>query len=216
MPPIREHTILYTFLGDEDDARERDANDLDPDLDLDDADMPPLVDAPGAAPAPATQESMMSSFPFDFSGVAFGGTPFAPTPVFPADTDTGGSGRGARGRRAPSYIPRPPNAFILFRSSFIRSENVPGRVEGNHSTLSKIIGESSARSPYDPFPCVVCRVVPPFCFSVLSAAHFAYHSSSLLPFDASAPRTFFPHAISTFSSASRPCDSARSAPDESS
>ncbi|KAF8144122.1 high mobility group box domain-containing protein, partial [Mycena galopus ATCC 62051] len=40
-----------------------------------------------------------------------------------------------------SYIPRPPNAFILFRSSFIRSQNVPGRVEGNHSTLSKIIGK---------------------------------------------------------------------------
>jgi len=39
-----------------------------------------------------------------------------------------------------SYIPRPPNAFILFRSSFIRSEKISGKVEGNHSTLSKIIG----------------------------------------------------------------------------
>ena len=46
-------------------------------------------------------------------------------------------------RRDASYIPRPPNAFILFRSSFIRSEQVPGKVEGNHSTLSKIIGTSS-------------------------------------------------------------------------
>ncbi|KAF4564963.1 hypothetical protein EYR40_011136 [Pleurotus pulmonarius] len=43
-------------------------------------------------------------------------------------------------KRDASYIPRPPNAFILFRSSFIRSQQVPGKVEGNHSTLSKIIG----------------------------------------------------------------------------
>jgi len=44
------------------------------------------------------------------------------------------------GKRREGYIPRPPNAFILFRSAFIRDQNVPGRVEGNHSTLSKIIG----------------------------------------------------------------------------
>ncbi|TFK33667.1 high mobility group box domain-containing protein, partial [Crucibulum laeve] len=43
-------------------------------------------------------------------------------------------------KRDASYIPRPPNAFILFRSSFIKSQQVPGKVEGNHSTLSKIIG----------------------------------------------------------------------------
>ncbi|KAA1475055.1 hypothetical protein DENSPDRAFT_782817, partial [Dentipellis sp. KUC8613] len=39
-----------------------------------------------------------------------------------------------------SYIPRPPNAFILFRSSFIRSQQIPDKIEGNHSSLSKIIG----------------------------------------------------------------------------
>ncbi|KNZ78892.1 Repressor ROX1, partial [Termitomyces sp. J132] len=37
-------------------------------------------------------------------------------------------------------IPRPPNAFILFRSSFIRDHKVTSKVEGNHSNLSKIIG----------------------------------------------------------------------------
>ncbi|KAF9448809.1 hypothetical protein P691DRAFT_617230, partial [Macrolepiota fuliginosa MF-IS2] len=42
--------------------------------------------------------------------------------------------------KSKTHIPRPPNAFILFRSSFIRSNHVPGKVEGNHSTLSKIIG----------------------------------------------------------------------------
>ncbi|TFK70755.1 hypothetical protein BDN72DRAFT_522292 [Pluteus cervinus] len=49
--------------------------------------------------------------------------------------------RGSHGKkRDPSYIPRPPNAFILFRSSFINSQQVPRKVEGNHRELSKIIG----------------------------------------------------------------------------
>ncbi|KAJ3732554.1 high mobility group box domain-containing protein, partial [Lentinula guzmanii] len=38
------------------------------------------------------------------------------------------------------HIPRPPNAFILFRSAFIRSRKISSEIEGNHSTLSKIIG----------------------------------------------------------------------------
>ncbi|KAG6868834.1 hypothetical protein C0993_009371 [Termitomyces sp. T159_Od127] len=43
-------------------------------------------------------------------------------------------------RHDASYIPRPPNAFILFRSSFIREQQVPINVVGNHSNLSKIVG----------------------------------------------------------------------------
>lgn len=43
-------------------------------------------------------------------------------------------------KRRASYIPRPPNAFILFRSSFIKNHHVSTSVEKNHSTLSKIIG----------------------------------------------------------------------------
>ncbi|KAF9269714.1 hypothetical protein L218DRAFT_1072505 [Marasmius fiardii PR-910] len=50
-----------------------------------------------------------------------------------------GNGEG-EGGGVGGYIPRPPNAFILFRSSFIRSQKISGKVEGNHSTLSKIIG----------------------------------------------------------------------------
>ncbi|THU81479.1 hypothetical protein K435DRAFT_562216, partial [Dendrothele bispora CBS 962.96] len=38
------------------------------------------------------------------------------------------------------HIPRSPNAFLLFRSSFIKSQHVSTGVETNHSTLSKIIG----------------------------------------------------------------------------
>jgi hypothetical protein len=60
-----------------------------------------------------------------------------------ADESTGNNGRSksSHSKRKPAdHIPRPPNAFILFRSSFIRSQHVSTRVETNHSTLSKIIG----------------------------------------------------------------------------
>jgi hypothetical protein len=39
-------------------------------------------------------------------------------------------------------VPRPPNAFILFRSSFIKSNRITAAVEGNASNLSKIIGRA--------------------------------------------------------------------------
>ncbi|KAF7437485.1 hypothetical protein PC9H_004326 [Pleurotus ostreatus] len=45
-----------------------------------------------------------------------------------------------RKKRPSNHIPRPPNAFILFRSNFIRSQRVSQTVEASHSTLSKIIG----------------------------------------------------------------------------
>ncbi|CAK5278976.1 unnamed protein product [Mycena citricolor] len=48
-----------------------------------------------------------------------------------------------QGRGAACTIVHPPspNAFILFRSHFIRTQSVPERVEGNHSVLSKIVGK---------------------------------------------------------------------------
>ncbi|KAJ7662959.1 hypothetical protein B0H17DRAFT_887784, partial [Mycena rosella] len=45
------------------------------------------------------------------------------------------------------HIPRPPNAFILFRSSFIRAGAVPARVEPSHATLSAIAGLTWAALP---------------------------------------------------------------------
>ncbi|KAK7007375.1 hypothetical protein R3P38DRAFT_2939477 [Favolaschia claudopus] len=57
-------------------------------------------------------------------------------------TARGTQGSKAALRRTGSYIPRTPIAFILFRLSFIRSQNVPERVEGSHSTSSKIFSES--------------------------------------------------------------------------
>ncbi|KAH9930182.1 hypothetical protein B0H21DRAFT_761696 [Amylocystis lapponica] len=50
-------------------------------------------------------------------------------------------------RRAPpgkrlseGYIPRPANAFMLFRADFVHQKHVPGSIETSHGSLSKIIG----------------------------------------------------------------------------
>ncbi|PPQ76969.1 hypothetical protein CVT24_009404 [Panaeolus cyanescens] len=43
-------------------------------------------------------------------------------------------------RRSQGYIPRPPNAFMLFRADFVKQKHVPGSIETNHGSLSKIIG----------------------------------------------------------------------------
>ncbi|KAG7089648.1 hypothetical protein E1B28_011310 [Marasmius oreades] len=43
-------------------------------------------------------------------------------------------------RRSQGYIPRPPNAFMLFRADFVRQKHVPGNIEANHGSLSRIIG----------------------------------------------------------------------------
>ena len=62
-------------------------------------------------------------------------------PAAPAETSVAPPRRVGHGKKKPeNHIPRPPNAFILFRSSFIKSQHVSAEVETNHSTLSKIIG----------------------------------------------------------------------------
>ena len=43
-------------------------------------------------------------------------------------------------RPSQGYIPRPPNAFMLFRADFVKQRHVPGSIETNHGSLSKIIG----------------------------------------------------------------------------
>ncbi|KAJ7178567.1 hypothetical protein C8R43DRAFT_1117944 [Mycena crocata] len=78
-------------------------------------DLPPLVDAPD--------------------------TPVSPCDSFIFDSGQPASRRSVHTRKkSDNHIPRPPNAFILFRSSFIKSQRVSTEVETNHSTLSKIIG----------------------------------------------------------------------------
>ncbi|KAF8195199.1 hypothetical protein K438DRAFT_1968532 [Mycena galopus ATCC 62051] len=46
-----------------------------------------------------------------------------------------------------SAHPRPPNAFILFRSSFIRAGAVPAHIESSHASLSSIAGLTWAKLP---------------------------------------------------------------------
>lgn len=74
---------------------------------------------------------------------------YVPTPhdtgcdstLFPPLEGCPATRRSGHSRKKPiNHIPRPPNAFILFRSSFIKSQHVSSEVETNHSTLSKIIG----------------------------------------------------------------------------
>ncbi|KAJ6517966.1 hypothetical protein C8R47DRAFT_949730, partial [Mycena vitilis] len=45
------------------------------------------------------------------------------------------------------HIPRPPNAFILFRSSFIRAGAVPASTDPSHASLSAIAGLTWAALP---------------------------------------------------------------------
>ena len=44
-------------------------------------------------------------------------------------------------RKKPAdHIPRPRNAFIIFRSDFVAQKRVPGSIENNHQNISKIAG----------------------------------------------------------------------------
>ncbi|EIN08125.1 hypothetical protein PUNSTDRAFT_143817 [Punctularia strigosozonata HHB-11173 SS5] len=67
----------------------------------------------------------------------------------PSDTPSTPKKAAHSKKKAPDHIPRPPNAFILFRSSFIKSQHVRSEVETNHSTLSKIIGITWQNLPAD-------------------------------------------------------------------
>ena len=70
--------------------------------------------------------------------------------LFPASEGGGAPRRAAHAKKKPeNHIPRPPNAFILFRSSFIKNQHVTSQVETNHSTLSKIIGLTWQNLPHE-------------------------------------------------------------------
>jgi len=70
--------------------------------------------------------------------------------LFPSTADGASPRKPGHGKKkAEDHIPRPPNAFILFRSSFIKSRHVSTEVETNHSTLSKIIGLTWQNMPHE-------------------------------------------------------------------
>ncbi|KAF6757026.1 hypothetical protein DFP72DRAFT_892953 [Ephemerocybe angulata] len=100
-------------------------------IDFDDG-PPPLVDAPplGALPPPPSQFILFPPPDSDDPFISETGS-----------KDKAVAKRSPHSKKKPeNHIPRPPNAFILFRSSFIKQQHVSQEVETNHSTLSKIIG----------------------------------------------------------------------------
>ncbi|KAF7325613.1 HMG box domain-containing protein [Mycena kentingensis (nom. inval.)] len=89
--------------------------------------------------------------PTTFTAPSRSPSPFSPTlmndmplPIFPPSETPAPPPTRKRAppgkRRSQGYIPRPPNAFMLFRADFVRQKHVPGTIETNHGSLSKIIG----------------------------------------------------------------------------
>ncbi|KAK0202871.1 hypothetical protein DFS33DRAFT_1385227 [Desarmillaria ectypa] len=60
--------------------------------------------------------------------------------LFPASTEPRSEPKRKTKSKDPNHIPRPANAFMLFRADFVRQKHVPGSIETNHGSLSKIIG----------------------------------------------------------------------------
>ncbi|KAJ3796534.1 hypothetical protein GGU11DRAFT_746063 [Lentinula aff. detonsa] len=62
---------------------------------------------------------------------------------FPASSTTSCKSRRAK-KKAEGYIPRPPNAFILFRQNFVRNVYKAGTLEYNDLTLGEVISNQWA------------------------------------------------------------------------
>lgn len=106
--------------------------------------MPPLVDNPYPSMTFTFAANMTPiTYSTDPSGLEMASETIVPSAytispdVYPVVAET----RTSHSKKKDStHIPRPPNAFILFRSSFIKAQHIPEKIEGNHSALSKIIG----------------------------------------------------------------------------
>ncbi|KAJ7191964.1 hypothetical protein GGX14DRAFT_480801 [Mycena pura] len=85
--------------------------------------------APSRSPSPLGSPSLTTDQPL----------PLFPPSETPAPAPTRKRAPPGR-RRSQGYVPRPPNAFMLFRADFVRQKHVPGSIETNHGSLSKIIG----------------------------------------------------------------------------
>lgn len=108
----------------------------------------PICFAPNVTPV-TYNESSDSSSPSTPEPLSPGSQPrlFPPseTPAPPPTRKRQPPGK----RRSQGYIPRPPNAFMLFRADFVRQKHVPGSIETNHGSLSKIIGSCWRSLPID-------------------------------------------------------------------
>ncbi len=71
-----------------------------------------------------------------------GGAPRLPTPTALSLTPTvpDPTKKSHARKRPPGHVPRPRNAFILFRCDFVRQQTIPQAVERDHRNLSRIAG----------------------------------------------------------------------------
>ncbi|KAG2017277.1 specific transcriptional repressor [Coprinopsis cinerea AmutBmut pab1-1] len=105
-----------------------------------------LVWTAPVAPTPSSEPTaFITEVDFDDGPPPLVDAPPYPPPgefiLFPPAEEKAPARKTPHSKKKPeNHIPRPPNAFILFRSSFIKSQHVSTSVETNHSTLSKIIG----------------------------------------------------------------------------
>ncbi|KAG6827229.1 hypothetical protein H0H92_012711 [Tricholoma furcatifolium] len=95
----------------------------------------PVTFAPNVTPISYAEDEGSSSSDSESPSIA---------PLFPPSENPAPAPSRRRAppgkRRSMGYIPRPPNAFMLFRADFVRQKHVPGTIETNHGSLSKIIG----------------------------------------------------------------------------
>jgi HMG (high mobility group) box len=78
-----------------------------------------------------------------------------PAPIDDAQQALGPPAKKSHARRQPEgHIPRPRNAFILFRSDFVAQKKIPASVEPDHRNISRIVGRiwkamsDEARQPW--------------------------------------------------------------------
>lgn len=112
----------------------------------------PISFAPNVTPITFIESDDSLSSPEDGSSGAFGDSgnqarlfPPSEGPAQPPTRKRQPPGK----RRSQGYIPRPPNAFMLFRADFVRQKHVPGSIETNHGSLSKIIGNTWRNLPLE-------------------------------------------------------------------
>ncbi|KDQ52175.1 hypothetical protein JAAARDRAFT_62109 [Jaapia argillacea MUCL 33604] len=106
----------------------------------------PVQFAPNVTPVSFAEPEDDSS-DLDEPGSPSAATLFPPSQE-PAPTQT--RRRVPPGKRpSQGYIPRPPNAFMLFRAEFVKQKHVPGSIETSHGSLSKIIGNCWRSLPLD-------------------------------------------------------------------
>ena len=106
-----------------------------------------------AASPPRGIEFAQTITPFTYNDpptpISDDGSSISDSSLFPPSSDSTAKKPAHSKKKPENHIPRPPNAFILFRSSFIKSQHVSTEVETNHSTLSKIIGLTWSNLPQE-------------------------------------------------------------------